>query len=71
MHMVYLSKTVCWSFHFGSRLDFIKLFIFVQKPWTLDVKSSSAAVRALATFISTLTLKRHNSFQSKNNRKTT
>ena len=30
-HMVHLSKTVGGIFHFLFRIDFIKLYIFVQK----------------------------------------
>ena len=50
--MVHLSKTVFQIFYFRFRLVFIKLYIFVQE------KASTHS----------LTLKRHNSFQNKNNR---
>ena len=30
-HSVHFSKFVCGIFHFGFRLDFIKVYIFVQQ----------------------------------------
>ena len=35
-HIIRLSKRVCWIFRFRNRLDFIKVYVFVQqKAWTL------------------------------------
>ena len=53
--MVHFSKTVCGIFHFQFRFVFIKLYIFIRQK----------------AWTLSLTLKRHNSSQNKNERKTT